>query len=342
MKQIRVSKSVDPSRLKGVGTEAFKAAVEQIRNMNTALAPHGGERSRCWVCNADNATPVASIHGIDFIQCKECSHVYQERIIPYEVLRDYFADDTDINVHVADGQFEYRVEQLSKPKVDAVLGELQRQGENISTGRWLDCGCGSGDIMYVVEKAGWQAVGYDIGKAGVAIANRNGLNAHCCDLEAFVEGAFVNQEKSKPFDVVTAFGYLDVLTHPTKSLRLLRSMLRPGGYIVMHQPHFDSVTHDLNRRFPERAIRYLNAGQRSSFTRASLERFLGDAGFEITFEWRFGLDMYNTLAMTTLAQPGFENTAAYHVMLDRFNDFQAVIDQAGRNDTMMVVAKLVR
>lgn len=340
MTKVRLSKSVDPARLKGVGPDAFSAAVRQVKQMNEALAPHRGVESACWVCGSTRNQRVAEVHGIEFVQCAECSHVYQSRVIPYETLRDYFADDTDINVHVADGQFEYRVAELTRPKVDAILDEIARLGDDVSKGRWLDCACGSGDTLYVAEQRGWHAVGYDVGKAGVAIANRNGLRAYCGDLDAFAQGPFRSEEGARPFDVITAFGYFDVLTEPRRALRQLRDMLRPGGYLCMHQPHFDSVTHDLNRRFPDMAIRYLNAGQRSSFTRASIERFLADAGFEIVFEWRFGLDFYNLLALTTLRIPGFETTEAYRIMLERFNDFQALFDQAGRNDTMMVLAKL--
>jgi SAM-dependent methyltransferase len=340
VKNLKISKPVDPARLKGVGVEAFQAGVEQVKTMNEALAPHRGVESSCWVCGSDDKKPVASVHGIDFVQCQNCTHVYQSRIIPYEVLRDYFADDEDINVHVADGQFEYRIAELSAPKVETILDELRRLGDETATGRWLDCGCGAGDMLYVARNHGWHAVGFDVGKAGVEIARRHQLAAYCCDLSGFVEGPFATDEGSRPFDVITAFGYFDVLTQPTEALQVLRSMLRPGGYLCMHQPHFDSITHDLNRRFPEMAIRYLNAGQRSSFTRASIERFLGDAGFDVVFEWRFGLDMYNLLATTTLTRPGFEKSAAYDVMLERFNEFQSVFDAAGKNDTMMVLARL--
>lgn len=340
-RKIMVSKTVDPARLKGVGMDAFRAAVEQVRTMNTALAPHRGMKSACWVCGADNAKPAASIHGIEFVQCNECTHVYQSHIIPYETLRDYFADDTDINVHVADGQFEYRVNEVGVPKVRAILDRIAELGVDIRSGRWLDCGCGSGDIMYIAQQAGWETAGYDIGKAGIQIANRAGLSgAYCTDLEGFVSGPFVKEQGGRKFDVVTAFGYIDVLVEPREALKTIRSMIRPGGFFCMHQPHFDSVTHDLNIRYPDKAIRYLNAGQRSSFTRPSIERFLGDAGFEIVLEWRFGLDMYNLMAFMSLQQPGFIDTAAYRTMLDNFNGFQHAIDEQGRNDTMMVLARL--
>lgn len=339
-RKIMISKLVDPARLKGVGMDAFKGAVEQVKKMNTALAPHRGQKSVCWVCGADDGRPAASVHGIDFVQCRACTHVYQSHVIPYETLRDYFADDTDINVHVADGQFEYRINELSVPKVRAILERMAELGVDVSGGRWLDCGCGSGDMMYVAKKNGWDAAGFDIGKAGVKIAERAGLRAYCTDLEGFAAGPFVTAEARKPFDVATAFGYFDVLTNPREALKSVRSMLKPGGFICMHQPHFDSVAHDLNIRYPNNAVRYLNAGQRSSFTRKSIERFLNDGGFEIVLEWRFGLDMYNLLAIMAVQQPGFVETAAYRSMLDGFNDFQCIIDEQGRNDTMMVLARL--
>ena len=339
-RKILTSKAVDPARLKGVGIAAFRAAVEQIKVMNEALAPHRGAQSLCWVCGSKDAVPVASIHGIDFVQCRNCTHVFQSHVIPYETLRDYFADDTDINVHVADGQFEYRINELTGPKVQAIFDRITELGVDVTSGRWLDCGCGSGDMLYVAKQAGWDAVGFDIGKAGVKIAEQAGMRAYCTDLDGFVNGPFKSMEGQKLFDVITAFGYLDVLTEPTVALKTIKSLLRPGGFICMHQPHFDSVTHDLNRRFPDMAIRYLNAGQRSSFTRQSIERFLGDAGFEIVLEWRFGLDMYNVRATMSLSQSGFVDSKAYECMLEEFNAFQHIIDKQGKNDTMMVLARL--
>jgi 2-polyprenyl-3-methyl-5-hydroxy-6-metoxy-1,4-benzoquinol methylase len=335
------SKSIDPEKLKGLGLGAFNDNVRMVRDMNSALALHKekGYESNCLVCGSDQKTPVVTVHGIDYVQCMDCTHVYQSRYIPDQYLYDFFEHDTDINVHVAEGQFEYRHIHVNKPKAKALFDLFEETQKKFENKRWLDCACGAGDMMYAVKEFGWNSVGFDIGRPGIEIARKAGLDAHCTDIDGYLSGPF-KEGQSVPFDVISAIGYLDVVD-PVKTINSMKKMMRKGSFIIVDQPKFSSVAIDLIRRMPETAIRYLNAAQRSNFTPQSLRKLFTDAGFAVRLEWYFGLDMYQLLCAMCVAEPRFVDSEIYKTMVRNFNRFQSIIDDDGKSDSMVFAAELL-
>jgi 2-polyprenyl-3-methyl-5-hydroxy-6-metoxy-1,4-benzoquinol methylase len=337
MAKILLGKSVDVVALKGIEITDFKNQARVIKEINQAMSCYRNEPASCYVCGSSSKTKVVEVHGLEYVQCDVCTHVYQHHIIPDEKLIEFFIEDESLNVHVAEGQYEYRRKELNRSKIQQLLSLFQEQGTVFDQKKWLDCGCGSGDLMWVARDEGWSTVGFDIGRPGVEIAKQNSLDAHLMTIDDFYTKHY---DASAPFDVVSAIGYLD-LVEPVSTLKKIKKMMKKGSYILLDQPKFTSITIDLIRRMPEKAIRYLNAAQRSNFTPESLRRLLTDAGFEVKLEWYYGLDMYQLLSTICLTEPRLADSEIVKLIAKEHDKFQAIVDESGLSDTMVFAAELV-
>jgi 2-polyprenyl-3-methyl-5-hydroxy-6-metoxy-1,4-benzoquinol methylase len=336
--KVKIGKHVHPEKLKGTSLKDFLLNAKTIAKSSKALAPFKGKKAKCWVCGSSNSKDAMSVYGIKFVQCQNCTHIYQKHIIPDEVIYKFFKKDKKINCHLPRKQFDYRAKYVSKPKVDEVMKLRKTRKMSFKNGNWLDIGCGVGDLLYYVKnKYGWDVVGIDINKPGIKITTKHGITAYQSDIFDYYES--INRGK-KYFDVVSAMGYFDLVTSPVKHLEAVRKLLRPHGMLVINQPRSNSFTIDLIRTVPDKALRHCNALQRSIFTDKSMKSFLENNGFKIIFDWRFGLDFYTYISIVTMKIPELEKSKINKFFVEHDNKFQKIIDNHGYNDTLFYVAQL--
>jgi 2-polyprenyl-3-methyl-5-hydroxy-6-metoxy-1,4-benzoquinol methylase len=121
---------------------------------------------------------------------------------------------------------------------------IQRELEHLPVpagARVLDAGCGSGRLLDELTRYGWRVSGLDMNPDSVAIARDRGH-------EDVQQGAVETLPwEDEAFDLVTS---LDVVEHTADdrvSLRELRRVLRPEGWMLITVPAFQALwsTHDV-------------------------------------------------------------------------------------------------
>ena len=151
------------------------------------------------------------------------------------------------------------------------LGYLPFGGE----GRLLDFGCGVGGFVAKMKAAGWQAEGMDLSEDAVRVGRQAALTMHLGTLPGaeLEEGAY---------DALTMWQALEHVPSPTATLKAAWRMVRPGGRLLVAVPRFDSLQRDWfgPAWFPLDLPRHL-----THFTRATLERQIDSAGFEVERTW---------------------------------------------------------
>jgi SAM-dependent methyltransferase len=118
------------------------------------------------------------------------------------------------------------------------LRRLQRYGKG---SKLLEVGCGAGDFLHAVHRAGWEvkAVEYSDALAS-SLRTELGFDVRTGDL---VPGLWANGT----FDVVALWSVLEHLSNPLEALKTTCSYLKPGGVAFLQIPTLYGVQQ--GRRF---------------------------------------------------------------------------------------------
>ena len=102
-------------------------------------------------------------------------------------------------------------------------------------GRILDIGCGNGDLLTILDRAGWDVHGYEPHATTAEAANRRldhlGRRVVHSDASAF------DAWPAQSFDVITLWHVIEHLPEPLAMLRVVHRLLRPGGLCLIQTPH---------------------------------------------------------------------------------------------------------
>ena len=130
----------------------------------------------------------------------------------------------------------------------------------------LDCGCGTGANVELLDRYG-HAFGFDLTPTGLQIGRQLGRTRLARATVAAVPFP------SQAFDVVTSFDVLYSLEEPVEhaAVHEMYRLIRPGGYALVNVAAMELLRGD--HSVLSREVR--------RYSRASLERLLTGAGFEV-------------------------------------------------------------
>jgi 2-polyprenyl-3-methyl-5-hydroxy-6-metoxy-1,4-benzoquinol methylase len=114
-----------------------------------------------------------------------------------------------------------------------LLGESQ-------PGRLLDIGCGSGEFLSMMQRAGWDVAGIEPDAKAASVASRR-LGRVIPTVE-LLEAGF----EAGTFDAITLHHVIEHTYHPVGLMQECGRLLRPQGRLVMVTPNITSLGH---RRF---------------------------------------------------------------------------------------------
>jgi 2-polyprenyl-3-methyl-5-hydroxy-6-metoxy-1,4-benzoquinol methylase len=167
-----------------------------------------------------------------------------------------------------------KVRDLAKErdkKVEDLATELAFVNK-LPPGRILDVGCGLGHLLSGVDPR-WERHGIEISEYAAEKAREHGT-IHHGDLRS---AGYADRS----FDVVTLYHVIEHMEDPERELREIKRVIRPGGWIVVGTPNFDSAC---ARRFGEKFRMLHDATHISLFGAESLRRLLEDNGFAVEQE----------------------------------------------------------
>lgn len=103
-------------------------------------------------------------------------------------------------------------------------------------GRLLDIGCGTGDLLSVCEKDGWQISGTEPSKKARELAVQKIDSPECIkeDLTEFPDGDVGN------FDIITMWHVLEHVPNLLEYIEKLKELLTQDGYLIVAVPNYKS------------------------------------------------------------------------------------------------------
>jgi SAM-dependent methyltransferase len=229
----------------------------------------------CGVCGSAPLVPVlqaARVGGgtATLARCSVC-HLVQTTPLPSNAeLADYYR----IYAYAAASAWE------TPPAVAHSLTALLTALEPYrTTGRLLDIGCGTGQILRVARDLGWKAHGTELSEHAVQRLKFEGFAVACLD-----------DDRELPpgsFDVITLVEVLEHLRDPRAIVRRASTLLRPGGVFYLTTPNFNS----LSRRCLGATWRIIEVPEHLFyFTPVSVRQLLAGVGFQEIWLRTEGLD----------------------------------------------------
>jgi len=155
------------------------------------------------------------------VQCMACGHVYSDRVLVETVLaHEYYCEH--------DGDLAARSMASKQDRLDEYMAMLAHHG--VSSGRVLDVGCNSGDLLYLFRKRGWTVAGVEPspGPAHYARTQRS--------IQVWT-GTIEDLPKHEGFDLVTLTHVLEHIADPRPVLARVRRALSPGGHVLIEVPN---------------------------------------------------------------------------------------------------------
>ncbi len=211
-------------------------------------APLAMARVKCCVCEVDDARPIAVGEDFEYrtspdtflaVQCNGCGLVYLsprpavselDRIYP----RDYHAYDFSAERF----GFIYRVRQRLEAK--RLLSACKGLGADA---RIIDVGCGDGFHLRLLRDFGrptWRLEGVEPSDLAAKAGMNEGLEIH----QGMVQELNLPQSR---YDLALMIATIEHVDHPSEVLAAVRSLLKPGGRIVIVTDNTDTLDFNLSK-----------------------------------------------------------------------------------------------
>jgi SAM-dependent methyltransferase len=221
------------------------------------VCSHSVSRHYCRVPSLFN-----SGEFIRYERCADCGTVFRNPRLPAAYRINRYVE----KILPADAK---RLDPKSQVHYWYMMQVIRRLRPAATAGRLLDFGCGAGGFLLEARAAGFDVMGLEV--------NRD-LAAHILrTYDIPVYQGLVDDSAFAPerFDVIISSQVFEHLLDPCRTLRELRDHLRPSGLILIEFPNL----HDIRERLRRGAT--MDDSHLFYFSRRSLGRLLGDAGFRV-------------------------------------------------------------
>jgi SAM-dependent methyltransferase len=151
-------------------------------------------------------------------------------------------------------------------------------------GRLLDIGCGTGRLLHLAHRAGWQVKGLELSPPMAAyVHERLGVDVMVGDFLTLDPAP----EDREAYDVVCLRHVLEHLPDSLGAMRRIHALTRPGGHVLVEIPNVEALAKKWlrlvvglglhRRRYSEDFI----AGHCNEFCRRSFAELLARTGFRL-------------------------------------------------------------
>jgi SAM-dependent methyltransferase len=160
------------------------------------------------------------------IGCERCGLAYVSPRPTSDALARYYVDEDRVGWTVRHDEAYAAAKEEKKARLaDRVVAPILRAR---GPGRALDVGCGAGDILNALQKAGWETVGIEPHAARRAIA------AH--------QHRLIEDIPREPtFDLIIFHHVLEHVLAPCDLLRAARAAALPDAHLLVGVPAFEDV-----------------------------------------------------------------------------------------------------
>jgi 2-polyprenyl-3-methyl-5-hydroxy-6-metoxy-1,4-benzoquinol methylase len=220
----------------------------------------------CGACGSRRSRFAGAIDGRRYAVCLDCD---VERL--YDRVAETKLDILYGNYYAASDPSASALEQQLQNPTFGVRRERLERALAGRTRRILEIGCGDGNFLATLRRAGWDVEGQEFSADTSAIVERR----HRIPM---ITGALDAVSSERRFPVVVAYHVFEHIYHPADWLQQVRRLLETNGLLHLQVPNAASLTRRLSGAawsglvFPEHVYFY---------EPRSLQRLLKRSGFTV-------------------------------------------------------------
>lgn len=189
----------------------------------------------CNLCGTDDATVLSTRarwgERMRNVACRRCGLVYANPRLDRDTLDAFYRRRIYPQYVGADGQFTQRlIDSSIKQARETYAYFVSRAGLEVSGRHVLEIGCGLGDFLALAQADGAEVLGVEMDGLYADFAEqKRGLHIFRHHIE--------RQSFDQQFDVIAMFHVLEHLEDPAALLGTIRSLLAPGGRLLIEVPN---------------------------------------------------------------------------------------------------------
>lgn len=268
----------------------------------------------------------------DVMRCPECEHGWTWPVPTNKQLKDYYSDGYYGDIALTLNEFESGSLQQSR--------SWRRETEKVhlverfcQSGRLLDVGCAGASFLLALDPDKWHRVGIDTSSHAVTM-----VRSRFPELEIYRGDIFLTDLDAQSFDVITFWHVFEHVADPEEVLLRVKSLLRPGGYVIVSLPNFSSYQARLFNHywFALDVPRHLH-----HFSPYSLERLISKSGMLLEKHLFFSrLLNFHQLKYSLInwSEDRFGGRAPYYLLKPMLGAFQLLEGLTTRYGTLTTVA----
>lgn len=216
--------------------------------------------------------------GFDYFQCQQCGLMWVNPQLTDEAVAEIYATGFKHKQGkhpVYPGKNRFR-EGLS------LIAPYRKNG-----GRVLDIGTFTGHFLVAAREDGWKITeGTEISQDAATYArNEYDLTIHPGDLLSI-------ELTPDTYDAITLSDVIEHVSDPLATIKQTHKLLRPGGVLYMHTPHFNSIPRYIHGQ--EWSVFF--PWHRTIFTANAMREMLETSGYRIKILRTVGILPINTMS----------------------------------------------
>jgi len=329
------SKPIDLLRLNRDVTWKL-ALAEKQRQLAKCLSRVQQKVDHCPICKDKESRLFASINCYEYSECMSCGHIYVSNPPHSDKIHNLYSGDAknesslQDEIYISDDIFDVRVETIATPKVAFV-----KNVTNIHGGKWLDIGCGVGELVHAAKNSGYQASGFESSLSECKFGRVKGLDIQCASVSKDNFASIGIDEA----DIISLINVLEHQLSPREFISDLAPFIKKGSWLVIEVPRHPSLSSFMNRVFPHLTVRHMYPPDHLHvFTEKSFDLLLSETNLIVEHVWLFGQDFLEVIYSLACTDPA-NSLKPYEDFIASSNVIQASLDSENLSDTMFVVAK---
>lgn len=182
----------------------------------------------CRLCSTSSLEFMYKAKGYDICRCKNCNLAQISKNPSNEELNKIYS-----KTFFSKGKFSNDMAFYLEAKRRMKLINAVSKNKKVSV---LDYGCATGDFLHIGSEV-FDMYGTDFSKD--AITEARVKYPHLSEKFFQIDNKQLYREK---FDIVVAWDVIEHSTDPLSTLNEMVVMLKPGGYIILSTPNFDTLS----------------------------------------------------------------------------------------------------